>query len=100
MFWKSLIVMMVAAVFALGGCKKKNPCEQLAEKFCADLGGDSEMCKEMKEEAPKASDDDKKECEEMLSKYDETIKMFKALKEMDTEGEGEAEPPAEEKPAP
>ncbi len=94
---KIAVIMVLGAAFALGGCKK-NPCEQLAEKICKDLGKDHEGCKEGREKAGKATDAEKKECEEFLGKYDEMMKMIKEFEKLGGEMPGGA-PPADE-PAP
>lgn len=97
MKWTIGIVAILAAVFAVGGCKKKNPCMELTDKMCKMVGADE--CKEMKAEAEKASDDDKKACEEQLKTVDEMIKgMEEAEKQMEAtekEGGGEAAPTEE-----
>jgi hypothetical protein len=61
------VFVMMFAVLAVGGCKKSNPCAELADKMCEEMGGkDSEGCKKIKEEMGDPSDDEKKQCEEML----------------------------------
>jgi hypothetical protein len=100
MMWKIGIVMVLAALFAVGGCKKKNPCQDIADKICKELGAEHEMCKHMKEELGKGvSDEDKKECEEQMKNIDEMIKMTKEAEKL-VPGGGETPPAGGETPPP
>ena len=71
------LAVLLAAV-ALAGCGR-NPCREVSERLCADLGGRHEGCKEFGGWAEQPTAEQERICGDFLREYGENLRLIRRM---------------------
>ena len=75
-FRRGLVALLVAVVLA--GCGR-NPCREVSERLCADLGGRHEGCKEFGGWAEQPTAERERICGDFLREYGENLRLIRRM---------------------
>ncbi len=69
---------VLLALLALAGCGR-NPCREVSDRLCADLGGRHEGCREFGGWAERPTAEQERICGDFLREYGENLRLIRRM---------------------